>query len=290
MKAGISNTKDTGVTSGTVGTVFNIMRYSIHDGPGIRTTVFLKGCPLSCKWCHNPESLEQKPQRIFNPKKCISCGFCQKWHWDKCPTGARETIGYELFVGDLMKEISKDALFYEQSGGGVTFSGGEPFSQAEFLLEALCRCQEDCIHTAIDTCGYCDTAALLKAAEKTGCFLYDIKCIDPQKHEQYCGVSNDLILKNLKCLSETKTRLLIRIPVIPSINDNMPEMTGIFEFIQDFTTIETVHLLPYHNIHSDKYNRLGKNYELSEISGEESPNMSAIVQLFSRKFRTKIGG
>jgi len=241
--------------------VFNIMFYSIHDGPGIRTTVFFKGCPLSCKWCHNPESLNDNTE-----------------------------TGYEITASGLIKEIAKDTLFYEQSGGGVTFSGGEPFSQADFLLEILAQCKKEYIHTAIDTCGYCDTATLLKAAEIADCFLYDIKFINPEKHEKYCGVSNSLILENLKKLSGVKTKLYIRIPVIPAINDSLPEMTEIFEFIKDFKNIEKVHLLPYHNIQSDKYKRLGKQYELSEISAEESQNMNAIVKLFNNRFRTKVGG
>ena len=247
--------------------IFNIMRYSIHDGPGIRTTVFFKGCPLSCKWCHNPESFKQQPEEI--------CG---------------ETTGYEISIPELMKEINKDVLFHEQSGGGVSFSGGEPFFQADFLLEVLTQCKNDYIHTAIDTCGHCNTDVLLKAAQIADCFLYDIKFMDSGMHQKYCGVPNDLILKNLKCLSETKTNLLIRIPVIPSINDNLREMTEIFKFIKDFPNIETVHLLPYHNVHSNKYKKLGKQYELSGISGENSPNMNAIEKLFSAKFQTKVGG
>ena len=266
------------------------MRYSIHDGPGIRTTVFFKGCPLSCKWCHNPEGIKKKPEQTFNEKKCINCGLCQNDQFDKCPAGARETIGHEITASDLLKEINKDTLFYEQSSGGVTFSGGEPFSQADFLMEVLTCCKKDYIHTAIDTCGFCETETILKAAEITGCFLYDIKFIDGQKHKDYCGVSNDLILKNLKSLSGTKTKLLIRIPVIPLINDSLREMTDIFNFINDFPNIETVNLLPYHNIHSDKYSRLGKQYELSDISGNESPNINDIKKIFSGRFSTRIGG
>ena len=267
------------------------MHYSVHDGPGIRTTVFFKGCPLSCSWCHNPESLEIKPQEVFYPHKCINCGQCKsKGLGHICHTGARETIGYEINVPDLMKKIRKDNLFYEQSGGGVTFSGGEPLLQAEFLLEVLSECKKDYINTAIDTSGFCDTDALLKAAELANYILYDIKFIDSKKHEKYCGASNELILNNLSCLSETKTRLLIRIPVIPGINDDIKEMTAIFDFIKVFKGIETVNLLPYHNIQSDKYKRLGKNYELSDISNDESPNMDLIKNLFSGKFRTKVGG
>ena len=265
-------------------TIFNILHYSIHDGPGIRTTVFFKGCPLSCKWCHNPEGIDEKPQQTFDPKKCINCGRCSD-----CPSGARETIGYKITVTELMKEINKDVLFYEQSGGGVTFSGGEPMLQADFLLEVLAQCRDEHIKTAIDTSGYCDTRDLLKAAEFANCFLFDIKCIDSKKHKTYCGASNDIILNNLKYLAGTKSTLLIRIPVIPSINDSMHEMKSIYEFIKGFLNIDTVHLLPYHNIQSDKYKRLGMQYGLDGIPGE-SPNMDDIVRLFSTSFRTRIGG
>ena len=269
--------------------VFNIMRYSIHDGPGIRTTVFFKGCPLSCKWCHNPEAVDKDPFPVFDEKKCIKCGRC-----DNCPTGARETIGYEINLSQLMEEIRKDLPFYEQSDGGVTFSGGEPFFQTEFLLQALEKCKEDYINTAIDTCGYCDSESILRAADKTSYILYDVKFIDSKKHEKYCGVPNKIILDNLLKLSAQKVKLLIRIPVIPTINDDLMEMTGIYEFIKDFKNIAAVHLLPYHNIHMDKYKRLGKVYELSEIPVEHNPEKSLSLEkikvLFSGKFQTKIGG
>ena len=193
-------------------------------------------------------------------------------------------------VPNLIEEIKKDLLFYEQSGGGVTFSGGEPLFQADFLLEILAQCRKDYINTAIDTSGFCDTDALLKAAALANYILYDVKFMDSEKHEKYCGAPNGLILKNLRLLAETKTKLLLRIPVIPGLNDDMAEMTEIFNFIKAFKTIESIHLLPYHNIQSDKYKRLGKQYGLSGISNDESPNMGAIKGLFNTKFRTKIGG
>ena len=189
-----------------------------------------------------------------------------------------------------MAEIKKDLPFYEQSGGGVTFSGGEPLFQAEFLLAVLEGCGEEHINTAIDTSGYCDTGALLKAAETANYFLYDVKFIDSGKHEKYCGPPNGLILKNLKRLAETKTKLLIRIPIIPAINGDMPEMTAIYEFICGFKNIQAVYLLPYHNIHTEKYKKIGKQYELAEISGDESPNMNAIKDMFAAGFPTKVGG
>ena len=271
--------------------VFNIMRYSVHDGPGIRTTVFFKGCPLSCKWCHNPESIGREPQQVFNIKKCIKCGHCAgKAGGDNCPTGARETIGYEITPADLMKELNKDLLFYEQSNGGVTFSGGEPLYQAEFLLEVLKACKTDYINTAIDTSGFCDTEAIIKAAETANYFLYDLKFIDSEKHEKFCGGPNEIVLKNLEHISQSRAKIFIRIPVIPAINDDLPEMRGIFNFIKGLKNIEVVHLLPYHNIQTDKYNKIGKTYELPEISGDESPNMDEIKRLFSGKFRIKVGG
>ena len=265
--------------------IFSIMHYSIHDGPGIRTTVFFKGCPLSCKWCHNPESQDIKPVLVTDPGKCIKCGHCSS-----CPTGARETIGYELTVSGLMQEIAKDRLFYDQSGGGVTFSGGEPFFQGKFLLEALAKCREEFLNTAIDTSGYCSTEAILEAALIADYFLYDIKFIDSKKHEKFCGAPNSLILKNLQCLAKTRTKILIRIPVIPGINDDMSEMEGIFNFIKDLDNIETVYLLPYHNIHSRKYEKIGRQYELAGIPAGRSPNMGKIKNLFAAKFRTAEAG
>jgi len=247
--------------------IFNIMRYCIHDGPGIRTTVFLKGCPLSCRWCHNPEGINPEPEQI-----------------------EKEIIGYEISAEDLMKEIKKDALFYEQSGGGVTFSGGEPLFQADFLLDLLRKCKNDFIKTAVDTCGYCDTQILLEITKFTDYFLYDIKFADSSSHEKFCGVPNDLILKNLNKLSQVKVKLLIRIPVIPGVNDSISGMTDIYNLIKNFSNIETVHLLPYHNIHSGKYESFGKQYELSNLSNDKSPYMEAIEKLFSKRFKIKIGG
>jgi len=263
------------------------MHYSVHDGPGIRSTVFFKGCPLSCKWCHNPESINPEPQDVFEAGKCVKCGLCD--NGGKCPSGARETIGYEITVSDLMKEISKYRIFYDQSGGGVTFSGGEPFLQADFLLEILEKCRDEYIKSAIDTSGFCDSSAILAAAGITGYFLYDVKFMNSEKHEKYCGAPNSLILENLALLSETKTKILLRIPVIPSVNDDLQEMRGIFNFVRDFKNIEFVHLLPYHAIQTHKYNKIGQQYEFANIR-EESPNMEKIHRLFGEKFRVKTGG
>jgi len=288
--------------------IFNIARYSIHDGPGIRTSVFFKGCPLSCKWCHNPEGIDQNPREIFNADKCISCGECgQKnkiqnsiTNYDNrnvCPAGAREIIGYEITAGQLMDEIKKDSVFYEQSHarGGVTFTGGEPFFQADFLFDVLRRCKDEYIQTAIDTSGYCDTRTLQDAAKITSYFLYDIKFIDSEKHARYCGVPNSLILENLRMLSFEKTKILIRIPVIPGVNNSNSEVNSIFQYIKNFTNIKSVHLLPYHNLYSGKYKKLEKESDYiilpeTEIAvNSDRLAIEEIIKIFSAKFRAVIG-
>jgi len=264
--------------------IFNIMRYSVHDGPGIRTTVFFKGCPLSCLWCHNPEGIYKDPQPAFHANKCISCGRCDKI----CPTGAREIIGYDISPGDLLKEIKKDLIFYEQSGGGVTFSGGEPLYQPEFLLEMLEKCAAEHIHTAIDTSGFCGTDIIIKAAERAKLILFDIKFLDEAKHIKYCGVSNKIILENLKALSDIKANINIRVPVIPGINDDEREMRNIFGYIKNINNITGVNLLPYHDMQSEKYKRLGMEYKMPDVP--ENNNILEIEKIFKKYFKTKIGG
>lgn len=273
-------------------TVFNIMKYSIHDGPGIRTTVFLKGCPLSCRWCHNPEGINISPQTVFYPNKCIKCGNCTFVNGGKvCPTGAREVLGYDISAADLMSEIKKDLLFYEQSGGGVTFSGGEPLYQPDFLLSMLEKCEDEYIHTAVDTSGFCERNIIVKAAERAKLMLFDVKFFDEEKHIEYCGVSNKIILENLKALSETKVKINIRIPVIPSVNNDIREMRNICEYIKGYRNIVNVNLLPYHNLQSEKYKRLNMKYKMPEIPIGEICNIYDIKNIFeSYNFKTKIGG
>ena len=198
------------------GIIFKIQKYSIHDGPGIRTAVFLKGCPLDCWWCHNPEGKKLMPEPIYHKEKCIKCGRCD----DICPTGARETIGREMTVGQVIKEVEKDFAFYEQSGGGVTFTGGEPFIQFDFLYALISECREKGIHTAIETCGHTSWENLREASKYTDLFLYDLKLIDGEKHRRYTGVSNKLILENLREIAAIHSNICVRIPLIPGINDD----------------------------------------------------------------------
>jgi len=295
----------------TTGTVFNIQRYSIHDGPGIRTTVFLKGCPLNCWWCQNPESQLSGQEMIFWGDRCIGCRACslncpsgaiqmknKKPVTDKnkcnlcgecsrnCPAQAREIIGEKLTAEEVIKEIEKDLVFYEESGGGVTFSGGEPLKQSEFLKSLLNCCQEKKIHTAVDTSGYISWEILDKIIPKVDLFLYDLKIMDSKKHKKYTGVYNEIILENLKKLSSIHNNIFVRFPVIPGINDDYQNIREIGEFLSSLK-ITQVNLLPYHHIGMDKYKRVGRTYKLADIRSPSKEKLSEIFAIL-RKFNLNV--
>ncbi|EYE88147.1 ferredoxin [Fervidicella metallireducens AeB] len=296
------------------GIVFNIQRYSIHDGPGIRTTVFLKGCPLNCLWCHNPESKRKSREIFFYKNRCLKCGMCIaicpqnalsienngiKTDNKKCifcgrcaavcNTNAREIVGVEMTDDELMKEIKKDCIFYEESGGGVTFSGGEPLYQYEFLKLMLKRCKLAGIHTVLDTCGFVSEEALIGISDYVDLFLYDIKLMDDDKHKKYTGVSNVLILNNLNKLDELQKKIFIRIPIIPGINDDENiEMTG--KFLNKLKSIEKVCLLPYHKIALDKYKRLNLDYNLADTEEPTEEKMEQIAAVFKQYVKDVVIG
>jgi len=298
----------------STGTVFNIQRYSIHDGPGIRTTIFLKGCPLNCWWCQNPESQLTEQETVFREDRCISCGACsaicssnaiqiknglpvtEKEKCilcgkciEKCPALAREMIGKKLTTEEVIKEIEKDLVFYEESGGGVTFSGGEPLKQSEFLESLLNGCREKKIHTAVDTCGYISWEILNKISLKVDLFLYDLKLMDIEKHKKYTGVSNEIILENLKKLSSIHNNIFIRFPVIPGINDDYQNIRETGEFLSSLK-ITQVNLLPYHYIGKDKYKRLKRTYKLVTAqppSEEKLSEISGILRKFNLNVKLK---
>ena len=269
---------------------FDIQRNSFVDGPGIRTTVFFKGCNLKCAWCHNPESQSAKPQMMFYKDKCTGCGKCKSvcpYHLEQCelcgkctlycPVDARKVCGKEHTVDEVLKEVLKDKAFYETSGGGVTFSGGECMLQIDFLAEILKKCKENGIHTAVDTAGHIPFESFEKILPYTDLFLYDIKIFDSQKHKQYVGVSNELILENLKKLFERKVKLWIRIPIIPDVNDSIEEIQKIKDFLKTIGTAEKIELLPYHAMGENKYRAIGKEPQIFKTPDAE--NMKRLKEI-----------
>jgi len=275
------------------GIVFDIQRYSIHDGPGIRTLVFMKGCPLDCQWCCNPEGQKYHPEIRFIASKCVgeekckapcatacpnnaisllrskpktdrelcqSCGRCA----EACLYEARHLSGRKVTVEELLKEVKKDEPFYLNSGGGVTLGGGEPLVQFEFAREFLKRCKEHHLHTAIETCGYAPWAHLGKTLEYVDVIYYDIKHMDPAKHKELTGVSNDLILENARQLLATrKDQVIIRVPIIPGVNDSEENIKATAMFVAEGGG-RMMELLPYHRFGVAKYDQLDRKYELRE--------------------------
>ena len=298
------------------GFIFDIKRYAIHDGPGIRTTVFFKGCPFTCWWCHNPEGLETTPQSLYSQQRCISCGQCaslcpagalrltprgvvtedSRCEYCgtcalNCPAEAREFAGKLFSVESLMEIIEKDVLFYDQSGGGATFSGGEPLLQAGFLLSLLKACGRRDIHRAIDTTGYIDTGRLLDIASETDLFLFDIKLMDPQKHKQYTGVSNRKILHNLEQLARGAVEITIRIPLIPGINDDDDNITRTGTYLSGLPGVENVDILPYHAAGRYKYLKMSTNYNAKRIRPPTEARLSEVAnRLESFGLKVNIGG
>ena len=253
--------------------IFDIQRNSYVDGPGIRTTVFFKGCNLRCKWGHNPESQTCEKEILFYKNKCTGCGRCIDLNVDDenffCFNDAKEICGKEYSVDEVLKEIVKDKAFYENSGGGVTFSGGECMLQIEFLAEILKKCKENDIHTAVDTAGNVPWEYFEKILPYTDLFLYDIKSMDEEIHKEYVGVTNTLILENLKKLLESEADVWVRIPVIANVNDTEDEMKRIKAFFDKNCNPEKVELLPYHEMGKHKYEAIGKTAGNFDVPHEE---------------------
>lgn len=298
------------------GTVFDISRYSIHDGPGIRTTVFFKGCPLNCWWCHNPESMASEPRVAMRETRCIRCGRCV----EGCPSGAialeggvpvtdpslcrqclectrlcyaeaREVVGWTMTVDEVMTEIEKDIPFFDESGGGVTFSGGEPLMQPAFLLRLLEECGRREIHRTVDTSGHSSRDLLLEVAEQTDLFLYDLKHMDAEIHRQYTGLSNRTILDNLAALSERAVAIRVRFPVIPGINDSLVHAGQMGAFLQQLPRVKVVDLLPYHDVMRTKYKRFGLSWRLGPVPPPDSNHVRGIAEtLCGFGLQVTIGG
>jgi pyruvate formate lyase activating enzyme len=270
------------------GRIFDLQRFCLQDGPGIRTTVFLKGCPLDCLWCHNPESKRPDPQLGFYPTRCIGCRLCasacpndaiaagnQRVRRDlcracgrcaeTCPSGALRLIGREARVSEVLALVLRDLPFYASSGGGVTLSGGEPLHQPEFALALLRESKATGLHTAVETCGHVAWEKLLAAAPYTDLFLYDLKVIAADKHRHFCGADNALILDNARRLAPVAANLIFRAPLVPGYNDTAEDMRLLGNFVRSLPGDPRLELLPYHRIGSGKYQALGLPYPLSRL-------------------------
>jgi len=299
-----------------VGRVFNIQRCSVHDGPGIRTTAFLKGCPLSCSWCHNPEGIDEAPVMMINAERCLGCRACVEacpvgeggaapagmpWNADlcircgscveACPADARELAGRDFEVSELVETLERDRVFFDASGGGVTFSGGEPLAQSEFLTACLRECRRRGLHTAVDTCGLAPTKTLLAVAELAGLVLYDLKHMDSGRHRSETGAGNRLIIDNLSALSTSGTEVWIRIPLIPGFNDDPANIEATGDFLERLPRRPRVFVLPYHGLANGKRYRLGEIPRRPSIPTPDAETLRRVAgQLARHALEVTVGG
>lgn len=289
--------------------LFDVRRFSVNDGPGIRTTVFFKGCPLKCVWCHNPEGLDSEPEFFWDERRCLgsthqctvvcpknvlegktgswklddgtcdSCGECER----HCPTGAFQIIGSRMSIDGLVELILKDRVFYENSGGGVTFSGGEPFMQPEFLGEVLSRCKSFSLHTAVDTSGYAPWDVIGPLLADIDLFLYDLKLMDDAEHRKFTGVSNRMVLENLKKIVHAEKAVQVRIPLIPGITDSDTNIFSMAEFLGTIPALRQVSLLNFHKGGGQKYRRKGLTYAMSGARPLTDEQIGRIRTVFEKR-------
>ncbi|MFD3157852.1 [formate-C-acetyltransferase]-activating enzyme [Haloimpatiens sp. FM7330] len=271
------------------GLIFNIQRYSIHDGGGIRTLVFFKGCPLYCPWCCNPESQSFEKEKVKIKAKCIGCKTCSM-DTDECPSGAIVEFGQYMTVPEVIKEVEKDMIFYNTSSGGVTLSGGEVLSQADFAIELLKKLKELGINTAIETSGQGSSEKLLHMAKYLDLILFDLKIMDKEKAKTLIGANIDIIKNNIRSLVENNKKVIPRIPLIPNYTMDEDNITKIIEFVKELN-LKEVHILPFHQYGSNKYEYLGKNYTLKDIKTPTDKEINDIKDKMEKSgLKVVVGG
>lgn len=283
-----------------MGRIVSIKRFEIHDGDGVRTTLFLKGCPLKCRWCHNPESISPASTLFYNPQKCINCGEClnvchchtakNSLHIferenciscgkcaDYCLGNAITLYGKEVSVDEILPKLLEDKPFFDESGGGVTLSGGEPLLQSEFCAELLKKLKSYGVNTAVDTCGYVKKQDIDRVLPYTDTFLYDIKAINPDIHKKCTGITNEIILENIKYIDSLNKEIEVRIPFVPTMNDG--EMPKIAEFLSHLKNLKKIKILPYHSFGASKYEYIGEKYSLN-LKSPSDDELSKTLKIF----------
>lgn len=296
-----------------IGQIFNVQKFSIHDGPGIRTTVFFKGCPLRCLWCHNPESKKSSSQILYDADQCLHCGACAstcgegrhrigaEGHvyeregctgclacTEACPCGALEAVGKPMSVDEVLAEVMRDEVFYQSSGGGLTLSGGEPMAQAEFCRALLAAAKERGLHTCMETCGYAPWEEFQRLLPTVDLFLYDYKLTDPVLHKHYTGVDNALILENLKRLDGAGAATVLRCPIIPGINDTEEHFAGIARTANALKNLKEVHVEPYHPMGGGKAKRLGVEDPCEGMDFPSRKSVEAWVAALARRICVEV--